>query len=240
MKKNGPGGRILIGMFLLLFGVIFLVDSYTDWEIPSGTLWPVFPLVAGLLLVLRRGARWIGVVLVVVGGIPLLNALGVWTLDLSDIWRLWPVILIVVGVRIIFGRRRSGKTQDDSPGHAVTASGTDSVEINAVFGTEKRLAGSSFSDGRVTAIFGEANLDMRRAELAGEEVSVDAVALFGSVKLRIPSGWTVDLRTTNVFGSSEDQRSDQRSDQPSDQPMSSGNRVVVTGLCMFGSLEVHS
>lgn len=235
MKVSGQGGRILIGVFLLLIGAVFLVDSYTDWDFPSGALWPIFPLALGLVLLFRRGSRLVGGVLVVVGGVPLFNVLGIWSLDMGDIWRLWPLILIVVGVRILFRRRRRNSAAHSSSSGPVTDTMSSEVDISAIFGgTEQRVAGSSFSGGRITAVFGGASLDMRDAVPAGGEATIDVTAIFGGVELQVPSDWAVNVRTTNILGGAQDNRSGQPTETET------ANRVVITGICVFGGLEIKS
>ena len=57
----------------------------------------------------RRGPLFWGVFLVLLGGIPLLVRAGV--LDgavFVDAWRLWPLILVGVGLAILLGHRRAG------------------------------------------------------------------------------------------------------------------------------------
>ena len=59
----------------------------------------------------RRGLLFWGVFLVILGGIPLLVRAGI--LDgalFVDAWRLWPLILIGIGLAILIGHRRAGAT----------------------------------------------------------------------------------------------------------------------------------
>jgi hypothetical protein len=57
----------------------------------------------------RRGALGWGVFLIIAGSIPLLVGAGVLSEDqVSDLWTLWPVILIGLGVGLLLGRTRFG------------------------------------------------------------------------------------------------------------------------------------
>jgi hypothetical protein len=59
----------------------------------------------------RRGPLFWGIFLLLLGGIPLLVRAGV--LDgglLADAWRLWPLILVAIGLTILVGHRRAGAT----------------------------------------------------------------------------------------------------------------------------------
>jgi len=50
-----------------------------------------------------------GIVFLLIGAIYFVDALGGWTIDFS---RIWPVILIAVGVTILFGDVRRGRKDD--------------------------------------------------------------------------------------------------------------------------------
>ena len=233
MKATGRSQRILIGLVVLAVGVLLLVDNYSDWDYPRGALWPVVLLTIGLANLFRRGAsRWLGGVLAGLGAAFLLDALDVWSFDIGDVWRLWPAVLVLVGIRIMFGGKRR-RSRRSSSNRSASAPASDGMNFNCIFGsTEERVTGSAFSGGQVSAVFGSAVVDLRGAAMAGREAVIDVTALFGSIMLRVPSDWTVELRSTNVLGSAQDDRLD--------PPVDGSNRVVVTGLCMFGSIEARS
>ena len=233
MRTTGRGHRVLIGLVLLAIGIALLVDNYSNWSFPRETLWPIVLLTIGLANLLRRGAsRWLGAGLAAFGSVFLLSALDVWSFQMRDVWRLWPAILVLVGVRIIFGGRRRRARRSSSRGPA-SVSAADGLDVNCVFGsTEERVAGSEFSGGQVTTVFGSAVVDLRGAAISGGEPVIDVTALFGSLALNVPSDWTVELRSTNILGSAHDERLG--------PPVDTANRIVVTGLCMFGSIEVKS
>ena len=87
-----------------------------------------------------------------------------------------------------------------------------------------------FSGGDITAIFGNAALDLREADLApGAEISVTAV--FGSIELHVPENWDVRLAGTPILGTFKDQRKRQAN-------MSTDRTLIVDGTCAFGSVEV--
>lgn len=58
---------------------------------------------------IRRGLLFWGLFLIPLGAIPLLVRAG--ALDaaqLTDVWRLWPVVLILLGLAVLLGRRQAG------------------------------------------------------------------------------------------------------------------------------------
>lgn len=233
MRRTGHSQRMVIGLILLVLGILFLVDNYSTWYFPRETLWPILLIAIGLANLLRRGSsRWPGVVLTAIGMVFLLDELDVWTFHMRDIGRLWPLILVLVGVRVIFGgrRRRARKT---SPRRSVVDSASGGLDVTCVFSsTETRITASSFSGGQATTVFGSAVLHLHDAALAGGEATIDATVLFGTIELRVPAGWMVDLRSTNILGGAHDERGS--------LPNDGRNRLAVTGMCMFGSIVVKS
>ena len=239
MRTSGKSGRVLIGLTLLAIGVALLVDNFSSWHFPLGILWPIILLTVGLANLLGRGAsRWLGGGLTAFGVIFLLDALDVWSFEMRDVWRLWPAVLVLAGARILFGgrrrsRRRKRRARRSSSNRSASVSASDGLDVNCFFAsTEERVAGSKFSGGQVSAVFGSAVVDLRSAATTGGVPVIDVTALFGSIVLRVPTDWIVELRFTNVLGSAQDDRLD--------PPVDTSNRVAVTGLCMFGSIEVRS
>jgi len=58
---------------------------------------------------IRRGLLFWGLFLIPLGGLPLLVRAGlVDPSTFTDIWRWWPLILIVLGITVLLGRRRAG------------------------------------------------------------------------------------------------------------------------------------
>ena len=84
---------------------------------------------------------------------------------------------------------------------------------------------------QVSAIFGSAEVDLRGATIDGDEAAIEATALFGSLRLRVPDDWAVDVQTTNLFGNFETKRA-----QPSDPKA----RLTILASSTFGSIELTS
>ena len=217
--------RITIGLALLVIGSLFLVDHLVAF--PFHKSWPAILMVIGISNFLVNPRSWVvSAGLIVAGVIFLLGTLNV--LDVS-IGILWPVLLLILGAVILFGggRRRSRHSR---PQNATGAAGTPDLNVSAFFaGGEHRSSDQSLRSGQVSAIFGSAEVDLRGTTLEGDAASIEATALFGSLRLRVPNDWAVDVQTTNMFGSFESKRV-----QPSDPKA----RLTILASSTFGSIEL--
>ncbi|MDE0170048.1 MAG: DUF5668 domain-containing protein [bacterium] len=234
MSGSGPRTRVWIGLVLVVLGAMFLVDNLTDWHFPRETLWPVILIAFGVVNLVRRGSgRWIGVILTLLGIVFLLDALDIVTFHMRDVWRLWPLVLLFIGVRMLLGTRRRRRRRPQGRDRP-TASQSDHLGATYLFCSGvQRITNRSFSEGEATAVFGSARIDLRDASLAQGGGTIDVTALFGTVELRVPEGWAIDVQTTQFLGGVEDKRT--RSAQSG-----SGEELTITGICMFGSLIIDS
>ena len=234
MADSDRRPRVLIGLVLLAAGALFLLENLTGWHVTWGRWWPVILIVVGISNLVRRNAsRWVGTVITAVGVLFLLDTLNIWGFRIEDIWRFWPVILLLLGAKILLGGRRA-RSRRLLKGRSTGDSGSGELNITCLFGgTEQRVTSPRFSGGQATAVFGGAKIDLRDAVLAEGEATIDITAVFGGATLRVPDNWAVDIRTVNLLGGIEDKRN-----RPSDE--AAGGRLTITGLCLFGGITLES
>ena len=225
MAISTSAQRITIGLVLLVIGSLFLVDHLVAF--PFHKSWPAILMVIGVSNFLVNPRSWVvSAGLIVTGVIFLLGTLNV--LDVS-IGILWPVLLLILGAVILFGggRRHSRRPRTQN---ATRDAGTSDLNISAFFaGSEQRISDQSLRSGQVSAIFGSAEVDLRGTTLEGDAASIEATALFGSLRLRVPNDWAVDVQTTNMFGSFESKRV---------QPTDPKARLSILATSTFGSIEL--
>ena len=91
-----------------------------------------------------------------------------------------------------------------------------------------------FRGGEMTSVMGRSDLDLRQTTVApGEEAVIEVFTLMGGSTIRVPEGWSVEMRAVSIVGGAKDRRSGAR-DVPG------APRIVVRGFIMMGGLNIRS
>ena len=196
MAITATAQRITIGLALITAGALFIVGQVDG---PSfGQTWPVILIVVGASNFLMKPRTWVfSGALTIAGAIFLLGTMNILEVSMGI---LWPVLLVGLGVAILFGGGRK-RSRRDGQQNASRGTETPDLNVSAFFaGGEHRSSNEVIRSGQVSAIFGSAEVDLRGTTLEGDAASIEATALFGSLRLRVPNDWAVDVQTTNMFG----------------------------------------
>lgn len=242
---GGPRGpRIVFAVLLIAAGTLLFLGSLG--LLPIHSLWDLVPIgmiAFGLVRLLqsgRMGGRLYGALLIVFGCLFLLVNLGILHVRARD--GSWPmsILFIVFGIGLLIKALESGQERHHPffwrwgrPGGGDKIHSLDEV---AVFGAVKRkLDTLDFRGGEVRTLFGEVKVDLRRTGIASTDASVivDATAIFGAIKIRVPDAWRVNVNGVGVLGAYEDKTI------PPNQ-IAGAPLLIVTGLSMFGSVEIEN
>ena len=93
------------GILLVVFGGLFLADQLNIIAFGHvfSTWWPALLVLAGLLSLVERPTSIFGpIIMITVGAALLLSHLHY--LRFESVWRLWPLVLIAMGLNIVFTR----------------------------------------------------------------------------------------------------------------------------------------
>jgi predicted membrane protein len=234
--------RIFFAAFLIAAGTLLFLGNLG--LLPIHSLWDLVPvgmIVLGLIRLLqsgRTGARLFGVLLIVFGCLFLLVNLGILHIRARD--GSWPlsILFIVFGIGLLIKVLESGPESHPFSRWSRTGTGdkVNSLDEVAVFGAVKRkLDTLDFRGGEIRTLFGEVKVDLRRTGIAspGEPVTVDATAVFGAVKIKVPDAWRVNVNGMGVLGAYEDKTIPPN--QTAGAPL-----LIITGLSMFGSVEIEN
>jgi len=230
------GAGAIGGLLIITVGVILLL--HVNGIIEAHDIlryWPLALLAFGILkLIEPSGSRAFGVVLTIIGAAFSLRTLGYVRFHFTE---LWPVVLITIGVLMLWRSIEGGGTfrRRFGPDFRQPASAGRLREWAIFGGGERQVVSKEFEGGELLCIFGGWNIDLSRAEMKGDEATIDANFLFGGANIRIPESWDVEVRTVGIFGGVGDKTRHPRGDEPGGV-----KRLILTGSTMFGGIEVKN
>jgi hypothetical protein len=231
MRRNVHGvviSRLVFGLVVLGFGVIFLMDELGVVN-ASAILryWAIIPLTYGIM---RLAGVWCrqnlvsGMIFTLLGSWFLLRALHLLPYGLHDFW---PVLLIMIGISLVTGGLRRVR-DGGSEGEAASM-------INAFAfwsGVDRKVTATDFQGGDITAVMGGHEIDLRSARMAGDHAVIDLFVLMGGVDMRIPEDWTVSCDAVPIMGGVED-----RTRPPAGEVK---GKLILRGFIMMGGVEVKN
>ena len=234
-------GRIVAGLVLVALGLTFGLDraGLVDAGVLFGTLWPLVLVALGVLW-LARGPRILGATFVVLGAVFLLQELDYLP---DNVWEyVWPAILVIVGLAILFGGRRRrarghawGPPHDERWRHADAATREQRPDAEGRFDQSAVLSGrnsrvvGALRTGEVNAVLGSVDLDLTAATLPPEGATLDASVVLGAVNLIVPRAWRVEMTGTPILGGIDDRT------RPGD-----GAVLRVRASVVLGSVEARN
>ncbi|MER3499069.1 MAG: hypothetical protein C4308_10770 [Chitinophagaceae bacterium] len=240
----GKNSHLWVGGFLLLIGIVALIDASDPALLPAWVFsWQMFLIAMALFIGLPRRFR--------TGTLFVFLAIGVIFLirdyfpELEIKRYVWALVFLVIGLFFLLRPRRHKWYEDDggddkkkdeplNPSQPdIAASPEDVVDSTSVFGgTKKNIVSKNFRGGDITNIFGGAELDLTQADIQGTAV-LDLTQIFGGTKLIVPSHWRVKSEMAAIFGGIEDKRIVQNPTDP--------NKVLLlSGTSIFGGIEIRT
>ncbi|MGP8246916.1 MAG: LiaI-LiaF-like domain-containing protein [Bryobacteraceae bacterium] len=228
--------RFVPAIVLIAVGAIFFLSNLhiLSWHDLSA-YWPVALIAVGLYKTVDSddsSHRTAGGVLIVIGGLLLANNLGY----LYFTWReMWPLLLIGLGVLMLFDRLGWSWPTRFSWNEAATSSANVLFETAVFSGGKRRLVVSDFHGGKVDAVFGGFEIDLRNCDIAGDSAVLELNAVFGGVELRVPETWAVVCKGAGVFGGYSDET---RHPNPAQLP--NPKQLICKGGAVFGGVVIKN
>ena len=255
IEKTHRRGKIMGGLLVVATGLLFLAREL-GVEIPAWIFtWKMLLIGLGLILAIRHKFMHPGwIILIAVGGAFLLTDIYP---DLQIKPILWPSLIILAGLIIIFKprkrafsqyrkhwRKRHNHYHDYQHHNQVHRSYMDREELSkddyidstaVMAGVKKNILTKNFKGGEITNVLGGSELNMSQADFEGT-VKLEITQVFGGTKLIVPSNWEIrSEQSVTVFGSVEDKRAS--------IPNTSGEPtkvLIITGTTVFGGIDIRS
>lgn len=239
-------GKMMGGLLVVTAGVLFLARELGA-EIPYWIFsWKIFLIGLGLVMMVKHGFSRLGwIVPILIGGTFLISDLYP-EMALKPI--LWPSLLIVIGLFIMFKPRRRfnhkhwQRWQDRHGRYAErcqpqgSSSNENFLDSTSVMGgVKKNILSKDFKGGNITNVFGGTEINLMQADFEGK-ITLHVTQIFGGTKLIIPANWVIhSSEMVSIFGSVEDKR-------PVLQQSGSVQTkvLVLNGETIFGGLSITS
>jgi predicted membrane protein len=220
-------GQLVLGVSIAVLGVLFTLDNLHILRAREVLrFWPVALIAIGLVHVSQArsaagtvgGGVWILVGVVLLGG-----RLGLFH---ANIFSLWPLILVLVGARIVWQTTAGDRALDQGDAGATVSA------IAVMGGFERRITSHEFRGGEITAFMGGGKLDLREAVPAGGQAVINIFAMMGGFEILVPEGWRVISELTPFMGGIEDKS------RTSTQP--TAPCLVLRGFVMMGGVTLKN
>ncbi len=218
-------------MVILLAGIVLLLDQMDI--MPFDTIlgyWPLALIGIGVLQIALPGQllqKVAGGLTILFGSFYFARHMG-WLHISGNLF--WPLVIISVGVLMLvkaLDTNSNASTAQASPGFQ--------REVCIFSGCKRSNESSAFKGADLFAMFGGIDIDFSNAKMEGDTAEIGATAIFGGIELRIPQDWMVVSRATCILGGIEDRT---RLKAPGESP--TGKTIVITGLVMFGGVEIKN
>ena len=220
---------LVVGIAIVILGLGLLLDNFDlDFHYAHMVFkfWPLILVVVGLLKLRACQGTCVSGYLLTGGGLVLLLKTA---LDRSVSDLIGPMILTGVGIFIVLRALKQHRRVPEELQHS-----EGFLRGNAILSSFKhRPQSQAFRGGELTSIFGGFEVDLRQATIEGPSARLDTFVMFGGGDIRVPEGWEVLVQATAIFGGVNDKTAPLPADGEA-RP-----RLVVTGLVLFGGIEIR-
>jgi hypothetical protein len=234
---GGPHSHVVWGIVVLLLGILFLLENLGIFHVRDiWHYWPVILIGIGIAKIFDAAGLhdkiW-GATIAGAGVIFLAHSTGY--LPWNPWHILWPVLLICWGTALLLrGVGSRGRDASHAPMEGTISNNILKEEV--VFGgINRKIQAQDFQGGKVTAIFGGVEIDLRGSATTRDEIQIEANAVFGGVELKVPDTWDVTVRGSGVLGGYEDKTHSAPAPIDANRP-----RLIIHGGAVLGGVTVRN
>ncbi len=227
MRDSRYQGRIIGGLLLIAFGLLFMLNNFDilDFVLPDFVFtWQFFFIGFGLILFFAARNKVAGLIFICIGLFNLYP-------------ELWPLIFVLIGAYIIIKRRNDHYLYKRH--YAGFGKGEDYenyIDDVSVFGGGTKVHNiSNFKGGQVTSIFGGSEINLQNCSLADGDNLLEISSIFGGSSLIVPKNWDISIDVVPIFGGF----GDKRIRDPNIEYLP-GKRLIIKGSVIFGGGELKN
>ncbi len=221
--------RILWGVVLVAFGILFGLDvvDVIDMKDLFEGWWTFFIIIPSIVSIITDREKIWGITGLFTGSVLFLSCQDIIE-DSAVIKLIIPFVIVLIGLKLIFKDLFNKEAQTAKK--KIAESGENVKEYAATFsGQDVDFSGEVFTSAKVNAIFGGMKCDLRNAVISDGAV-LDVSAVFGGVDVLVPPDVNVKISSTSIFGGVSDKRNA--------KPVSGAVTLLITGVCLFGGVDI--
>jgi predicted membrane protein len=185
-----------------------------------------------------KNAKW-AIVFIILGAIALLNNFRVFDIW-GSIWRLWPLLLVLLGIHML--RKRATCAAGGMRVFGDTVETTDSpyIKQSSAFGDINfKVASREFAGGSASTVFGTISLDLADIRQLSGYGQLDIHTVFGDITIKLPREIPVEVFSNNIFGSLKGPGGDKISDKCYRSSGGEGGKVLAIHCSqVFGDINL--
>lgn len=218
----GPRGRMTVGIVFIALGLTLTLAEAGVLNVDGiGRFWPLLIIGIGIVKVrqpMEDGQRALGAALLLVGGLFQVLAVVSWG-------RAWPLMLVGAGGLLLWQAIERPRAAEPAPKSSYLS------ELVLLGGTKRALRIPDFRGGFLTAVLGGVELDLRHCGIVTSPATIDVVAFWGGIDLKVPAEWRVEGKVVPVMGGFEQKT-------PPAVESDDSPRLIVRGYAIMGGVVI--
>lgn len=221
--------QVIWGIVLIAIGVVIGMNALgiADINIFFEGWWTLFIIIPSVIGLFCNRDKMGNLISLCIGVLLLLCCRDI--LDFTMFWKLlFPIIIVLIGVKMVFGSFFDRKTERII--NDMKVEGGEYRCKAAVFsGESMNFSGEVFQGAELNAIFGGLKCDLRNAVINQDSV-IDVSAIFGGIDIYVPENINVKVGTTSLFGGVTNKVENYHNP--------SAPTIYIKGTCMFGGVDI--
>lgn len=214
-------GQRFVGILIVIFGIGLLLQQFDlfDFTTILANWWPIFFILVGIIQIWTNGMQAIipALIFLIVG---IMLFIHIWIE--FNLWQiLWPFLLIMFGLSIIFSRREWKQALDEA----------DEIHLTTFLSGIESINGSkNLSGGSVLSVLGGIQLDLRHSQLTENGAVLNVTTILGGVELIVPEDVHVEIKGTPILGGWEN--------KTNTYGMEKNKTLYINGVALLGGIEI--
>lgn len=216
----------LWGILFIVVGIGVFGNAFNFWSFTMffKGWWTLFIIVPCIISLIRDGVRIHNILGIVIGFILLLECRNMFPRGVIG-KLIFPVILILIGVKILLQEKFQMKVQN------IPINKLGILRITSILGSNGlKCANEDVKGADIFTVFGGVDLDLRES-IISEDITIKVAAIFGGVDIYVSNNVNVKVRSIPIFGGVDNKA-------PTCTSVNAPT-IYVDAICIFGGMDIQ-